>query len=81
MVQPSATSLEDQVGIPHRRFRPLRGLDTPYRPDVFYGVMRRQTTAGTSNPLRYLRVSMASAWASSTNDSVEGLMWSLRPRR
>ena len=40
-----------------------------------------QTLAGTTNGARYSRVSMASASESFTNDSVEGLMCSLRPSR
>ena len=39
------------------------------------------TLAGTTNGCRYSRVSMASASWSLTNDSVEGLMCSLRPSR
>ena len=39
-----------------------------------------QTFAGTTNG-SYSRVSIASASESFTNDSVEGLMWSLRPSR
>ena len=39
------------------------------------------TLAGTTNAARYSRVSIASASESPSNDSVEGLIRSLRPSR
>ena len=44
-------------------------------------VERTRSSPGTTNPVRYSRVSIVSASESLTNDSVDGLMCSLRPSR
>lgn len=53
----------------------------PRRPATLRRPLLLHTLAGTTNGCRYSRVSMASASWSFTNDSADGLMWSLRPSR